>query len=185
MEINKATREKVQKTLKRMQKAIDYNDKEYMSELLYHLAEVAYFEGLNNGEERNSGNEKTRHENTVFLKERLDSEISKLLLEIGVPAHIKGHRYLSDAISIVCQDFSTLSSITKGIYPQIAKKYNTTATRVERAIRHAIEIAWNRGDKESMTPILGTAVIQANVKPTNSEYLHLIADYIRRNLKEK
>ncbi|WP_188497891.1 sporulation initiation factor Spo0A C-terminal domain-containing protein, partial [Pullulanibacillus pueri] len=140
MELNKATRETVQKTVKRLQKAIDYNDKDYMHELLYHLAEVAYFEGLNNGEATANVKEKASHEKRGFSKDRLDLEISKLLLEIGVPAHIKGHRYLTDAITIVCQDFSTLSSITKGIYPQIAEKYNTTAIRVERSIRRKRKI---------------------------------------------
>ena len=184
MELNEGMRDKVQKTIERMQKAIDYNDKDYMSELVHHLAEVSYFEGFKDGEASEGIREKEQivnsDTNLVFTKDGLEQEIATLLLEFGVPVHIKGHRYLTDAILLVCQeqDFSTQPGITKVVYPEIAKRNNTTASRVERAIRHAIEVAWSRGNMECIRTILGFIVNQNIPKPTNSEYIYLITDYM-------
>ena len=109
----------------------------------------------------------------------LDSNITSIIHEVGVPAHIKGYLYLREAISMVYHDIELLGSITKVLYPDIAKKYNTTASRVERAIRHAIEVAWNRGNIDSLSSIFGYTVSVSKAKPTNSEFIAMIADKLR------
>ncbi len=109
----------------------------------------------------------------------LDANITSIIHEVGVPAHIKGYMYLREAISMVYHDIELLGSITKVLYPDIAKKYNTTASRVERAIRHAIEVAWNRGNIDSLSSIFGYTVSVSKAKPTNSEFIAMIADKLR------
>ena len=109
----------------------------------------------------------------------LDSNITSIIHEVGVPAHIKGYMYLREAISMVYHDIELLGSITKVLYPDIAKKFNTTASRVERAIRHAIEVAWNRGNIDSLSAIFGYTVSVSKAKPTNSEFIAMIADKLR------
>ena len=110
---------------------------------------------------------------------QLDSTITSIIKEIGVPAHIKGYAYLREAIQMVYHDIELLSSVTKILYPEIAKKFNTTASRVERAIRHAIEVAWNRGSYENISELFGYTVHHMKSKPTNSEFIAMIADKIR------
>lgn len=109
----------------------------------------------------------------------LDASITSIIHEIGVPAHIKGYMYLREAISMVYKDIELLGSITKVLYPDIAKKYNTTASRVERAIRHAIEVAWSRGNIESISSLFGYTVSMSKAKPTNSEFIAMVADKLR------
>ncbi|WP_018660607.1 sporulation transcription factor Spo0A [Heyndrickxia acidiproducens] len=109
----------------------------------------------------------------------LDASITSIIHEIGVPAHIKGYMYLREAISMVYNDIELLGSITKVLYPEIAKKYNTTASRVERAIRHAIEVAWSRGNIESISTLFGYTVSMTKAKPTNSEFIAMVADKLR------
>ena len=109
----------------------------------------------------------------------LETEITNIIHEIGVPAHIKGYMYLREAITMVVNDMELLSAVTKELYPSIAKKYNTTASRVERAIRHAIEVAWNRGKMETLENLFGYTIHTGKGKPTNSEFVALIADRIR------
>ena len=109
----------------------------------------------------------------------LDASITSIIHEIGVPAHIKGYLYLREAISMVYNDIELLGSITKVLYPDIAKKYNTTASRVERAIRHAIEVAWSRGNIESISTLFGYTVSMTKAKPTNSEFIAMVADKLR------
>jgi two-component system response regulator (stage 0 sporulation protein A) len=109
----------------------------------------------------------------------LESSITTIIHEIGVPAHIKGYLYLREAISMVYNDIELLGSITKVLYPDIAKKYNTTASRVERAIRHAIEVAWSRGNIESISSLFGYTVSMTKAKPTNSEFIAMVADKLR------
>ncbi|WCN38944.1 sporulation transcription factor Spo0A [Aneurinibacillus uraniidurans] len=109
----------------------------------------------------------------------LDQNITNIIHEIGVPAHIKGYLYLREAITMVYNDVELLGSITKILYPEIAKKFNTTASRVERAIRHAIEVAWNRGNMESIARLFGYTVSNAKAKPTNSEFIAMVADKLR------
>ncbi|WMJ81872.1 sporulation transcription factor Spo0A [Clostridium sp. MB40-C1] len=113
----------------------------------------------------------------------LESEITNIIHEIGVPAHIKGYMYLREAITMVVNDIELLSAVTKELYPSIAKKYNTTASRVERAIRHAIEVAWSRGQVETINKIFGYTIHNGKGKPTNSEFIAMVADKLR--LKNK
>ncbi len=109
----------------------------------------------------------------------LEASITSIIHEIGVPAHIKGYLYLREAISMVYNDIELLGSITKVLYPDIAKKYNTTASRVERAIRHAIEVAWSRGNIDSISSLFGYTVSMTKAKPTNSEFIAMVADKLR------
>lgn len=109
----------------------------------------------------------------------LDTTITGIIKEIGIPAHIKGYAYLREAIQMVYNDIELLSSVTKILYPEIAKKFGTTSSRVERAIRHAIEVAWNRGSYENISELFGYTVHHMKSKPTNSEFIAMIADKIR------
>ena len=113
----------------------------------------------------------------------LEIEITNIIHEIGVPAHIKGYMYLREAITMVVNDMELLSAVTKELYPSIAKKYNTTASRVERAIRHAIEVAWGRGQVDAINKLFGYTIHNEKGKPTNSEFIAIIADKLR--LKNK
>ena len=116
----------------------------------------------------------------------LDGEITDILHEVGVPAHIKGYLYLREAITMVYHNIDILGSITKILYPDVAKKFNTTSSRVERAIRHAIEIAWVRGNVEAISEIFSYTISYNKSKPTNSEFIAMIADRLRLNhSKEK
>jgi len=112
----------------------------------------------------------------------LDTLITSIIKEIGVPAHIKGYSYLREAITMVYYDVELLGSVTKILYPEIAKKFNTTSSRVERAIRHAIEVAWNRGNYEVISEMFGYTVHHLKSKPTNSEFIAMIADKLRIEL---
>lgn len=109
----------------------------------------------------------------------LEKDVTDMIHEIGVPAHIKGYQYLREAIMMSVQDSEMMGSITKILYPTIAKKYQTTSSRVERAIRHAIEVAWNRGRMETLDDMFGYTINTGKGKPTNSEFIALIADKIR------
>lgn len=115
------------------------------------------------------------------LYEPIDSkeEITRIIHEIGIPAHIKGYMYLREAISMVMNDMDLLSAVTKELYPSIAKKHNTTASRVERAIRHAIEVGWLRGKIETINKIFGYTINNGKGKPTNSEFIAMVADKLR------
>ena len=115
----------------------------------------------------------------------LDTEITAILHEIGVPAHIKGYLYIRDAITMVYENIDLLGAITKILYPEIAQKYYTTASRVERAIRHAIEVAWIRGNVEAISEIFSYTISYNKSKPTNSEFIAMIADKLRLEHKKK
>lgn len=112
-----------------------------------------------------------------------ESKVTNIIHEIGVPAHIKGYQYLREAIIMSVNDIEMLNSITKILYPTIAKKYQTTASRVERAIRHAIEVAWSRGKMDTIDELFGYTINNGKGKPTNSEFIALIADRIRLEYK--
>ncbi len=116
-------------------------------------------------------------------KRNLEHEVTDMIHEIGVPAHIKGYQYLRDAIIMCVQDMDMLNSITKALYPEIAKRYQTTPSRVERAIRHAIEVAWSRGKMDTIDELFGYTVNNGKGKPTNSEFIALISDKIRLEYK--
>lgn len=124
------------------------------------------------------------YESKEAYKERnLESDVTNIIHEIGVPAHIKGYQYLRDAIIMVITDMDILNSITKQLYPSIAKNYNTTPSRVERAIRHAIEVAWSRGKMDTIDKLFGYTVNNGKGKPTNSEFIALIADRLRLEMQ--
>lgn len=114
---------------------------------------------------------------------RLEEDVTEIIHEVGIPAHIKGYQYLRYAIMMSVQDMDMLNSITKILYPAIAKHYQTTASRVERAIRHAIEVAWCRGELDTINALFGYTVSNYKGKPTNSEFIALIADKIRLEYK--
>ena len=107
-------------------------------------------------------------------KENLEALVTNIIHEVGVPAHIKGYQYLREAIIMVVEDIDIINQITKSLYPQIAKKYSTTPSRVERAIRHAIEVAWGRGQQEAVESIFGYTISASKGKPTNSEFIAMI-----------
>ncbi|MDQ0188376.1 two-component system response regulator (stage 0 sporulation protein A) [Alicyclobacillus cycloheptanicus] len=112
-------------------------------------------------------------------KRTIDAAITQIIHEIGVPAHIKGYHYLREAIGIVYEDVEILGSITKVLYPRIAERYKTTPSRVERAIRHSIEVAWGRGNMDAIRNVFGYTVSISKTKPTNSEFIAMIADRLR------
>ncbi len=116
-------------------------------------------------------------------EKNLEALVTNLIHEVGVPAHIKGYQYLREAIMMVVEDIDVINQITKSLYPQIAYKFNTTPSRVERAIRHAIEVAWGRGDQKMVENIFGYTISAAKGKPTNSEFIAMIADKLRLELK--
>lgn len=109
----------------------------------------------------------------------IESQVTKIIHQIGVPAHIKGYQYLRTAILMTIEDTDVINSVTKVLYPSVAKKYSTTTSRVERAIRHAIEVAWDRGDVETLNSYFGYTIQNSRGKPTNSEFIAMIADNLR------
>lgn len=119
-----------------------------------------------------------------YMKEHLETDITKMLHELGIPAHIKGYQYLRDAISMVVRDREMMETVTKILYPEIAKKNYTSSSRVERAIRHAIEVAWGRGSLEVIDELFGYTISTGKGKPTNSEFIALIADKICLDYKK-
>ena len=115
----------------------------------------------------------------------LESLVTSIIHEVGVPAHIKGYQYVREAIMIAVEDMEVINSVTKVLYPEVAKRYGTTSSRVERAIRHAIEVAWDRGDLEILQKFFGYTVSNTKGKPTNSEFIAMISDRIRLQLKAR
>ena len=115
----------------------------------------------------------------TYIEQNLETDVTQMLHEIGIPAHIKGYHYLRDAILMAVDDMDVLNAITKVLYPTVAKKYQTTSSRVERAIRHAIEVAWSRGKMDTIDELFGYTIHNGKGKPTNSEFIALISDKIR------
>ena len=109
----------------------------------------------------------------------MEAQVTKIIHQIGVPAHIKGYQYLRTAILMTIEDNDIINSVTKVLYPTVAKKYQTTTSRVERAIRHAIEVAWDRGDIDTLNSYFGYTIQNSRGKPTNSEFIAMIADNLR------
>ena len=114
-----------------------------------------------------------------FYHNNLQVSITKILHELGIPSHIKGYQYIREGVSIIFERPETIGGITKELYPELASKFDTTVSRVERAIRHAIEVSWNRGDWELMEEIFGHSVDIDKAKPTNSEFIVTVADKLR------
>ncbi len=113
----------------------------------------------------------------------MEAQVTKIIHQIGVPAHIKGYQYLRTAILMTIEDNDIINSVTKILYPTVAKKYQTTTSRVERAIRHAIEVAWDRGDVDTLNSYFGYTIQNNRGKPTNSEFIAMIADNLRLKYK--
>ena len=115
----------------------------------------------------------------------MESRVTAIIHEIGVPAHIKGYHYLREAILYSIDNMEAINAVTKILYPEVAKRYNTTPSRVERAVRHAIEVAWDRGDLETLQKYFGYTVSNVKGKPTNSEFIAMISDKLRLQQKEQ
>ena len=113
----------------------------------------------------------------------IETQVTQIIHQIGVPAHIKGYQYLRTAILLTVKDSDIINSVTKVLYPSVAKKYSTTTSRVERAIRHAIEVAWDRGDVDTLNSYFGYTIQNNRGKPTNSEFIAMIADNLRLKYK--
>jgi two-component system response regulator (stage 0 sporulation protein A) len=109
----------------------------------------------------------------------MESRITQIMRDVGVPAHIKGYQYMRDAVLLVIEDLELISSVTKRLYPELARRYKTTPSRVERAIRHAIEVAWTRGQVDTIHDLFGYTINTKKGKPTNSEFIAMIADKLR------
>lgn len=141
-------------------------------------------------ERKETQGSQSAQEKVVFAKTQpsvvrdLEKDVTDMIHEIGVPAHIKGYQYLREAIMMSVQDVEMLGSITKVLYPTIAGKFQTTPSRVERAIRHAIEVAWSRGKMETLDGLFGYTINTGKGKPTNSEFIALIADKIRLQYRD-
>ena len=142
-----------------------------MSALVERLEEIRGGENLRIPAPRHSG------------KQNIETMVTNIIHEIGVPAHIKGYQYLREAIIIAVEDMDVINAITKILYPQVAKTFQTTPSRVERAIRHAIEVAWDRGDLDTLQRFFGYTVSNTKGKPTNSEFIALIADKLQLQMK--
>ena len=138
-----------------------------------------------NGERKNSSESESRNAVSKKQEYNLETRVTDMIHEIGIPAHIKGYHYLRDAIIMAVDDMDVLNAITKVLYPTIAKMHQTTASRVERAIRHAIEVAWSRGKLDTLDELFGYTVSNGKGKPTNSEIIALIADTIRLENKNR
>ncbi len=128
---------------------------------------------------------KNRHRPTKeeYGSSDLEAQVTKIIHQIGVPAHIKGYQYLRSAIMMAIEDSDIINSVTKVLYPAVAKKYQTTTSRVERAIRHAIEVAWDRGDVDVLNSYFGYTIQNTRGKPTNSEFIAMISDNLRLKFK--
>lgn len=127
-------------------------------------------------------------QNQVPVTERsvsLETMVTAIIHEVGVPAHIKGYQYLRESILLAIADMGVMGGVTKILYPEVAKRFHTTASRVERAIRHAIEVAWDRGDLETLQKYFGYTVSNIKGKPTNSEFIAMIADRLQLQLRER
>lgn len=136
---------------------------------------------LDDLENRIMGISKRKHDTKTldFYHNNLQVSITKILHELGIPSHIKGYQYIREGVSIIFERPETIGGITKELYPELASKFDTTVSRVERAIRHAIEVSWNRGDWELMEEIFGHSVDIDKAKPTNSEFIVTVADKLR------
>jgi len=128
------------------------------------------------GEKVKKNSEMEKSLKQTNFEQNLEKLVTEVIHEIGIPAHIKGYQYLREAIILTINDMDIINAVTKVLYPAVAKKFNTTPSRVERAIRHAIEVAWDRGDLETLQKFFGYTVSNAKGKPTNSEFIAMIAD---------
>lgn len=166
--------------------AIKDTDKVYqiLDDLISMNREFQIMITVPSGSKTAAGESRKRAAQSRELTYNLEKDVTDMIHEIGVPAHIKGYQYLREAIMMSVREPDMLGSITKVLYPTIAKKYQTTSSRVERAIRHAIEVAWNRGKMETLDNLFGYTINTGKGKPTNSEFIALIVDKIRLQYKK-
>lgn len=153
----------------------------FMGKILERILELHSVELENKKEQVDMSEDQKR----FMFDSKLENDVTKMIREIGIPAHIKGYQYIREGIMMSVKDPEILNYITKYLYPTIAKKYRTTTSSVERAIRHAIEVAWNRGKLEALEDVFGYSVSCGNGKPTNSEFIALIADKFRLEYRVK
>lgn len=153
----------------------------FMGRILERILELHYDEKKRHKQQQDMSEEQKQ----FLFDSTLESDVTKMIREIGIPAHIKGYQYIREGIMMAVKDPEILNYITKYLYPTIAKKYRTTTSSVERAIRHAIEVAWNRGKLDSLEEIFGYSVSCGKGKPTNSEFIALIADKFRLEYRVK
>ena len=175
------------------QRAIDLGAEYYVVKpvdinlLIKRVKELKHFEPTKNKASFSSREIKAQYieidSDKKKTQENLEALVTNIIHEVGVPAHIKGYQYLREAIMMVVNDIDVINQITKQLYPDIALKYKTTPSRVERAIRHAIEVAWGRGQDDTVENIFGYTVSASKGKPTNSEFIAMIADKLRLELK--
>ncbi len=159
-----------------------YNqDPKFIARILERILESHY--QMKQQEKQRAG--MTLEQKQFLFDSALENDVTRMIREIGIPAHIKGYQYIREGIIMSVKDPEILNYITKYLYPTIAKKYRTTTSSVERAIRHAIEVAWNRGKLESMEELFGYSVNSGKGKPTNSEFIALIADKLRLEYRMK
>ncbi len=156
-------------------------DPKYIARILERILESHY--QLKQQKRQREG--MTKEQKQFLFDSTLESDVTKMIREIGIPAHIKGYQYIREGIMMSVKDPDILNYITKYLYPTIAKKYHTTTSSVERAIRHAIEVAWNRGKLDAMEALFGYSVNSGKGKPTNSEFIALIADKFRLEYRMK
>ncbi|MEG2429921.1 MAG: sporulation initiation factor Spo0A C-terminal domain-containing protein, partial [Oscillospiraceae bacterium] len=129
-------------------------------------------------------NDNKQNNNSKFVEEDLECVVTDVMLSLGIPAHVKGYHYIRKSIIMAIEDTEIMNSVTKLLYPNVAKVFNTTSSRVERAIRHAIEIAWDRGDVDTLTLYFGYTINNSRGKPTNSEFIAMVSDKIRLQIKK-
>ena len=175
------------------QKAIELGAQYYIVKpfdiniLIKRIKEIKYYQPTQNKINYVGKEIKTQYidisPNNTKNQENLEALVTNMIHEVGVPAHIKGYQYLREAIIMVIKNIDMINQITKQLYPEIAETYHTTPSRVERAIRHAIEVAWWRGQQATVERIFGYTVSAAKGKPTNSEFIAMIADKLRLELK--
>lgn len=149
----------------------------------YYILKPFDLEVLANRVRQLANNQTESAHNALPRVRNLDVEVTNLIHQMGVPAHVRGYQYIRDAILMVVEETSLLGAVTKELYPAIAEKYDTTPSRVERAIRHAIELAWDRGNVELMNKFFGYTIDVERGKPTNSEFIAMVADRLRVGAK--
>lgn len=158
-------------------------DIELLIKRIRQLKDFKPSQNSNNFISREIKNQYIELNNNSDEEKNLEALVTNIIHEVGVPAHIKGYQYLREAIIMVINDIDVINQITKCLYPQIANKFHTTPSRVERAIRHAIEVAWGRGEQKTVENIFGYTISAAKGKPTNSEFIAMISDKLRLELK--
>lgn len=196
MNMNQETVQKLEKTIERMQRALEYNDREYCHELIRDLTEFAYFSGYKEANTsypsypipiKNNKNNKHEFSFADLTPGSIEERIAKVLHKLGIPAHTKGFKFLIEAISSIYTNPKNIAKLTNVIYPIIAKKYNTTTSRVFRAINHCLEQMWKRADAEFLSVVLGGYPINkedSDSKPEQSTFIYQVAMYLQNPTSE-